>query len=466
MKGTLLAVLALFVISCNEQEPLEGKETRILLEAFELESGETLLSGLTSLRVIVLQDAVVARYFYFPATSSPGNGVTVNLPVGKYELLFIANGPGEKEVTCNIGDPLEKITLNLLKEGDAYREAPDFLTASKQVNVTMNKDAAITVPLARRVGKIRVTLTNLPPGIDSLAIELANAPASIPAGGKATGTGARVVKRVDYTRGSPSATAEIMTFPVAAGKAEIGVLYSIGPVTYRGFMKLSPAIEDNRVVAVAGKYLPTSPLGFAFSLQSWDEANVINGGSLELGDLDEVAADNTPAAGVPTGGNLLANAGFETWSADTLPAGWKYNRDGVNATARASVARVAEGKRACLLEPRSYIYQDVAVTERRCYRLRARVNSNTDAYKWRVFCTWRKTASSALPAAASAAIQTAEAGATDGWIDVFGNENKFRAPVGAKILRVEVRAYTAGDHALLANEGLCIDDLDVRLLAE
>ncbi|MDR0543864.1 MAG: FimB/Mfa2 family fimbrial subunit [Odoribacteraceae bacterium] len=464
MKGTFIVLFALFVMSCEKQELLDGKKTRVLLEAFELDSRETLVTNLSSLRVVVLQDNVVARYFSFPSTNL--SGVSVNLPVGRYDLLFIANGPEEKEVSCNVGDPVEKVSLKLLDEGDAHREASDFLTATRRVNVTINSEAAIPVSLARRVGKIRVSLTDLPANIDSLKIELSGAPSGVSADGSAAGNAASIVKRVAYAKGSPSATAEILTFPVAANKAEISVLYSIGHVTYRGFMKLSPAIEANRVVSVAGQYLPTSPRGFEFSVQTWDEANVVDGGSLEMGQLDDVAADNTPPAGVPAGNNLLANGGFETWEVDTLPAGWKYNRDGARGISRAATSRVAEGKYSCRLEPRSYIYQDVAVTERKCYRIRARVNSNTSLYKWRVFCTWRKTASSALPASSSAAIQTLESGVTTGWLDVFGNSDKFRAPVGANILRVEFRAYTSGDVEIPASEGVYIDAVDVRLLQE
>ncbi|MDR2414523.1 MAG: FimB/Mfa2 family fimbrial subunit [Odoribacteraceae bacterium] len=465
MKGTLLALLALILVSCNKQEDVEGKRATLLLEAFELESREILQAGISSLRVIALQDGIVARYYFYPAPNLPGNEFTVNLPLGKYDILVVANGPGEKEVSCNVGDPLEKVLLNLTKEGDAYREAPDFMTAIKQVNITTTRAAPIPVSLSRRVGKIKVALEELPAGIDSLRVELANVPSSAGASGGATGAVA-IVKRVNHVKGSSSATAEIMTFPVAAGKAEVGVLYSSGYITRRGFMKLAPAIDENRVVAVTGRYLPTSPLGFEFSAQGWDETNLVDGGALEMGELDEVFADNTPPAGVPTGSNLLVNGGFEAWDADTLPAGWKYNRDGAYASARASGARAMEGNFSCLLGPRSYIYQDVAVTERRCYQLQVHAFSNTELYKWRVFCTWRRTASSALPASSSTSVQSQEFGSTSSWMDPFNAQGLFRAPVGARFLRVELRAYSEGASIIPTNEGLFLDNLSLYLLAE
>ena len=203
-------------MSCEKQELLDGKTTRILLGAFELESRETLVASLSSLRVVVLQDNVVARYFPFPSTGLSGSGLSVNLPVGRYDLLFIANGPEEKEVSCNVGDPVEKVFLKLLDEGDARLEPSDFLTATKRVNVTINSEAAIPVSLERRVGKIRVSLTGLSPDIDSLKIELSGVPSGVSADGSAAGNAASIVKRVAYAKGSPSATAEILTFPVAA----------------------------------------------------------------------------------------------------------------------------------------------------------------------------------------------------------------------------------------------------------
>jgi hypothetical protein len=441
---------------------------KIRFEAFELGSREVLLTTFSSFRVIVVQDNVVARYFSFPAGSFSGNELSVNLPVGSYKLLFIANGPDEGEVACNIGDPLEKVLLNLLKKGDAYNEASDFLTAIKSVNITVDESPVpVPVVLRRRVGKIRVTLNALPAEIDSLKIELGNAPRSSPVDRKTTGPAVTILKRVEYVKGSGTASVDVMTFPIAANKAEVGVLYSIGHVTYRGFMTLSPAVDSNRVVTVTGTYLPTLARGFEFSVQAWDESNLVDGGSMNLGNHNEMVEDNTPPKGTPVGNNLLANGGFETWTGDALPANWSFNSDGENKTARKNTtpAYVVEGTASCLLGEKTYIYQDVPVTGRRCYQIRLKVNSNTSAYKWRVFCTWRRIASASL-SAASAAIQSSETGATAGWVEVFGNENKFRAPVEAKILRVEVRAYSAGSSSPDPAPGVYIDGFDVRLLEE
>jgi hypothetical protein len=465
MKKVFFALFVCILFACGEEEISGGKEVRLRFEAFELDSRAVLAAGFSSLRVIVLQDNVVVRYLSFPAGSFSGNELSVNLPVGRYKLLFIANGPEEKEVSCNVGDPLESVTLNLFKDGDAYREASDFLTASKQVNIAVGQEnVPISIALRRRVGKIRVTLNGLPSDVDSLKIELGNAPRSSSVNGKTMGSAVDILKRVPHVKGSGTATVDVMTFPIAANKAEVGVLYSIGHVTYRGFMTLTPAVDSNRVVTVTGNYVPALAQGFKFDVQSWDESTLVNGGSMSMGEHDDMVADNTPATGSPVGNNLLANGGFETWTGDA-PSGWSFDSGGANKTARknSATAFVAEGLSSCLLGERTYIYQDIPVTGRRCYQIRVKVNSNTSAYKWRVFCTWRRIASSSL-SSASAAIQSSEKGATGGWVDVFGSANKFRAPVEAKILRVEVRAYSAGSNVPGTGEGVYVDDLDVRLL--
>ncbi|MDR2130093.1 MAG: FimB/Mfa2 family fimbrial subunit [Odoribacteraceae bacterium] len=469
MKRLLLTLLVFCFVACDKEDLSDGKETTVRFEAFELGSREILTTTFSSLRVIVLQNNVVERYYSFSAGDLHGGELSLNLPIGSYKILFIANAPEEKEVSCSIGDSLEEVLLNLLKEGNEYREASDFLTAIKQVNITLNQgNTPLHVSLRRRVGKLRVTLNDLSNDIDSLKIELGNAPKSSSVDGKVMGSAVNILKRMEYTKGEATATADIMTFPIAANKAEIGVLYSIGHLTYRGFMTLTPAIDSNRIVTVTGNYIPTLEQGFEFDVQTWDETNLVDGGAMLLGAHNEVVADNTPPAGTPVGDNLLQNGGFETWPDTPSPTSWSFDKDGTHKTVRKNtdLAYVLEGNSSCLLEEQTYLYQDIPVTERRCYQIRMKVNSNTSAYKWRVFCSWRKTASSALPAAANAAIQQSETGATDGWVDVFGGENKFRAPVGATILRVEVRTYSPGNNPINSGEGIYIDDFDVRLLEE
>lgn len=461
-----LAILFLIsLLACNKEEATGGKETRIHFEALEFDSRAPLSTGFTAFRVIVLRDDIVTRYFHFAPGSFTGNDLTVHLPVGSYKILFIANGSDE-EVTCNTGDPLEKVLLNLCKEGDDYREAPDFLTAIKRVNIAVGQaNEPLPVSLRRGVGKIRVTLNGLPADIDSLKIELANVPRYSSVDGEVTGPTVNILKRVKHVKGNNSITTDIMTFPVAANKAEVNILYSIGHLTYRGFMKLAPAIDSNRVVVVTGNYLPTLAQRFEFDARAWDEANPVDGGSMDLDLHDELWEDNTPAAGRPVGENLLANGSFETWVNDSTPAAWKFSSNGANKSARVNTrpACIAAGGASCLLGERTYLYQDVTVTARKCYQVRVKVNSNTSAYKWRVLCTWLETASSRLP---STAMQGATTGTTGGWVDTFEKENKFRAPVGATILRVEARAYTAGNNVPAAGEGVYIDDCDVRLLEE
>ena len=52
-------------------------------------------------------------------------------------------------------------------------------------------------------------------------------------------------------------------------------------------------------------------------------------------------------------------------------------------------------------------------------------------------------------------------GATDGWVDIFDSKY-FRAPVGAKYLRIEFRGYSE----LGVGEGVMIDNLKVFKVIE
>jgi hypothetical protein len=463
----LLPLLLLF--SCAQDEPLDGKEVVFRFGAYGIDGQQISLTAFSSLRVVAVQDEVVRRVFSFSPEMFAGDKLTVTLPIGKYRLLFIANGPEDKAVSCAVGDPLENVLLNLVKEGSTYHEAADFLTAFKSVNITTGgSNTPLSISLERRVAKVRVTLNDLSPDIDSVKIELDHAPKSLSADGLAAGSAVTIAKRAVYVKGSGKATADLLTFPLAAGKAGVSVLYSIGHITYRGFMKLAPAVGANQVVVVTGKYVPAYSQGFLFDVQEWDERNPVNGGSVDLGSHDTPVEDNTPPAGLPVGDNLLMNGSFESWTGSKEATAWSLAKAGTGEEIRRNetAAHVAAGAFSCFVGPKTYIYQDIPVTGRRCYQIRLKVKSNTDAYKWRAFCSWRKTASTALPAAKNEVLHSSDMKTTDGWIEVFGNDNKFRAPIDANILRVEIRTYTADPDLLSPSTGVYLDAFDVRLLKE
>jgi hypothetical protein len=202
-------------------------------------------------------------------------------------------------------------------------------------------------------------------------------------------------------------------------------------------------------------------------VQDWN-GEIINGGNFEMLDSDEVIADNRPANGEPVGDNLLTNGGFESWT-EGMPASWGLNKEGKNnvITQNTVSEHLATGNSSVRLAHQTYFYQDIPVEERKCYQIKLKAKSTATSYKWRVHCTWRDTPSKQLPADLSEAIQTKEMGKTEGWQEIFSPNDKFRAPVGARILRIEVRTYSpTGNSTPGAEEGVYLDDCKVYLLQE
>lgn len=468
----LWLVLCLCVLTgCEKKELTSGKESTVRFAATTIEGNDLSSSSLSRLRIVALDETpAVFRIFSFDPGELTSGECSVVLPIGRYTLAFIANGEGDAEVSCDIGDTPGDIAMKLVKSGDNYLAASDFLTATGSVHLTRdNTPAPLAIDLERRIGKIRLDLTELPNTIDSMKLELRQAPTTLTFEGKTSGT-ATIIADMEFQPGGNTASGEVLSFPLAENKGEIGVLYTIDQVTYRGSLGLSPALSANRVISVSGSYTPSETQPARFTITDW-EGEVIDGGHFLISDSDEIVRDDRPITGSPSGSNLIGNGGFETWESSPLhPSGWVFDNAGTHATVTRNTHTdyLLQGSASARLEQSTYLYQNVPVTEGACYQIRLKVNANTSAYKWKVNCTWRKSAAASssglLSTAYNSLIQTGQLGATEGWVEPFGENNRFRAPYGAKFLRIEVRTYSIGNNVLADDEGIFLDDLEVYLL--
>lgn len=75
-------------------------------------------------------------------------------------------------------------------------------------------------------------------------MELKGVPYTSTVDGSKLGTANTILKKLAHVKGMRTCTAELLTFPVAANKAEIGILYTKNQVTYRGVMPMAPAIPS------------------------------------------------------------------------------------------------------------------------------------------------------------------------------------------------------------------------------
>ena len=223
-KLIFLLVIVCFCISCFMDEIITGQETHVSFST-TLAGSQTkdVNAAFSRLRIIAFDETNhVARLFSYSEEDLDGTDLSINLPIGNYDIAFIANGTDENEVSAKIGDQKEKILLKLLKTGENYRESSEFLSVIQRVNITENSPPApIAVHLQRRVGKVIVDLNDIDPDIDSIKVELKGVPYTSTVDGSKLGTANTILKKLTHVKGMRTCTAELLTFPVAANKAEI-----------------------------------------------------------------------------------------------------------------------------------------------------------------------------------------------------------------------------------------------------
>ena len=79
--------------------------------------------------------------------------------------------------------------------------------------------------------------------------------------------------------------------------------------------------------------------------------------------------------------------------------------------------------------------------------------------RWRCYCSWRKSKSTALEAEYNEEIRTLDyQRRTEGWVEVFPGR-VFQAPAEARLLRVELRTY---GEEWVYGEGVYVDDCSVE----
>ena len=453
-------------MSCFKDEIITGQETQVSFSTTLVGSQTKDVNTVFSrLRIIAFDETNhVARLFSYSEEELNGNNLSISLPIGNYDIAFIANGTDENEVSAKIGDLKEKILLKLLKTGENYREASEFLSVIQRVNIIENSPPdPIAIHLQRRVGKVIIELNDIDPDIDSIKVELKGVPYTSTIDGSKLGTANTILKKLAHVKGTRTCTAELLTFPFAANKVEIGILYTKNQVTYRGVMPMTPAIQANQIVRISGRFIPTTRQIFNFIIQDWDK-NIIDAGSqFTFDDNNSIVGDDRPITGNPTGPNLLTNGNFETWGTNPIiPASWNVTGGAHNVIHKNTDAAFSLSGNSARLEHQTYVYQDIPVTEGECFQIKLNVNSTATSYAWKVTSCWRK-ATTAL-SGFNEGLQTQERKATDGWIEALGANNKFRAPIGAKFLRIEIRTYSPGSKTPDPTEAVYLDNFEVRKL--
>lgn len=419
----LLGVLLFF--SCNRDERIAGKETQLVFMSNPLGDNTSLNHpAFQTLDLFAIdRDNRIVRHEHFTQNDLHENTLQTLLPLGRYRLACIANCSG---INFAPEGTLTTLLLHLPQNGGSFPEADDIQTALQSVSISENKDSSPVIFLSRRVGKLELTLNNIPEDIDNLNFDLSFVPSAINFTGTNTNTFGNISKPI--ARDAHTGHVELLSFPVRKNEATLSVTYRSGEKEKRKIIPFTESIDTNQITRIERDF-----------------------SELEEGGLQG------------NGTNLLENGDFEQWnSPGKEPDHWQFFKDGRDsAIIKVTGDKVHTKNQAAFLQGKTYLYQDIPVEASKRYEIKMFVNAPSSSFPWKYYCYWRKNKSTALPAENNKPIQAQSyQHQTDGWCNVF-NGRTFTAPGEAKLLRVEIRTY---GKAIIPEEGIYIDDFSVELV--
>lgn len=389
------------------------------------------------------------------------NGRSISLPYGTYRIVIVSNVSTPDEISFPANPHFQDVQLFLRSNAGLPDQASDLFIGESQVTIDDAFTGTVTLTLMRRVGMIRLILENIPSDARQIRWSVKNVPQRLNLEGIAGSETVTLIHDAAPTDGNRSSSNELLLFP-GGSKPEIRIEWQCDTLSYSAGIVATNNIYANKITVVKGTF-PTEQvqeeIAFSISSQEW-ESTVIDGGWFDL-----VPSQNPDE---PQTANLLLNGDFELWEASPngagdpdlglVPSGWKFYASGTTGSDKIA-CRVAEpltpGAYAVRLEGKSCLYQDIAVTPGKSYRISLPVYSPNSSTRWRYYSSWRQSASTGGLSEESAPLQTTSyLGVNERYTNVYAGKI-FTAPAGAALLRVEVRSYDPR----VAGEGLYLDNV-------
>lgn len=389
------------------------------------------------------------------------NQRSITLPYGTYRIIIVSNLTTPDEIGFPENPRFQDVQLFLRTNSGLPDQASDLFIGESQVTIDDTFTGTVTLTLMRRVGMIRLILENIPSNAQQIRWSVKNVPQHLNLEGIAGSETVTLTHVTAPASGDRSSTNELLLFP-GSSRPEIRIDWQCDSLSYSAGIVASDYIYANKITVVKGTF-PTEQveeeMAFSISSQAW-ESTVVDGGWFDL-----VPTQN-PDGGIIA--NLLHNGDFELWEAGTngagdpvlgvVPSFWKFYASGTTGSDKIA-CRVEQtttpGAYAVRLEGKSCLYQDIAVTPGKSYRISLPVYSPNSSTRWRYYSSWRQSASVGGLSEESAPLQTTSyLGVNDHYTNVYAGKT-FTAPAGATLLRIEVRSYDPR----VAGEGLYIDNV-------
>lgn len=446
-----LVIIGMIVASCSWSEERETEQVVLGLDSRGVSNGE-----MESLMLLIFDSGKLGQIIDVGTAEREFGSITFSLMPGEYQLWAVANA-SDANLDASLGCSISEVKLKFIKSGDYYAGDSDFWTGTTKLTVANDGVNSATVALERRVAKLKATVTNIPDEVDNIYMRVSGTPTNEWLDGSKQGTKSDVGSEMDYDIGTGEATAEVLLFP--AESVSLNIYYEIDNVVRMGTMSIETPLIANSVLSVGATFGLTEDFQLSFTTPVWGETTQLPDDFTLIGS-ETVVQDNRPVLGVPSSVNLISNGNFEYWTGG-MADNWKF-QDCQDST----VVRVDQGvlseSYALRVDGKTYLSQDIPVEERKGYMIQLNANCLNPDYKWKCTCAWYKTASTMVGADFNEGIQTKDYQyATDGWVDIFDSKY-FRAPVGAKYLRIEFRGYSE----LSVGHGVIIDNFNVYEVIE
>ncbi len=446
-----LAIIGMVVASCNWNDDSGRERVTLGLDSRAVTNGE-----MQSLKLLIFDNGKLGQVIDVGQSDMELGVASFALMPGEYTLWAVANG-ADGNIEASLGSTLSEVKLKFTKSNNYYAGDCDFWTGSTTLSVTTNGVNSAKVTLERRVSKVKTTVTNIPEEVENIYMRVSGTPTNVTLDGTKQGTKSDVGAEMDFDMGNGTATGEILLFP--AESAELNIYYEIGGVVRMGTVKIDTPIVANSVLSIGATFGLTEDFNLSFTTPVWGETTELPDEFTFVGS-ETVVMDNRPVVGTPSSVNLVANGNFEYWTGG-MADNWKFQDCQDSTVVRVEQGALSESY-ALRVDGKTYLSQDIPVEERKGYMIQLNVKCLNPDYKWKCTCAWYKTASTMVGAEFNEGIQTKDYQyATDGWVDIFDSKY-FRAPVGAKYLRIEFRGYSE----LSVGEGVIIDNFKVYEVIE
>lgn len=452
MKKVITLVMAMAVCACHRDlEPWSesAKEQEVAMYVRTTRTSTTTPPAGCQLFLFDSQNRLTA--YTIPSSGiKEDNRFQVEIPEGRYTGYCIANSDTPDLWEYAAGSTPSKVFVSLRQNGVYRQEAGDYLLGKSEFTVGNKNPEPILFDVERKVGCLRVIVENIPDWMNDLHIRVSDIPSKMNILGKYSGETVTVTKAAEQPDESGRSVTDLLVFP--PGKSStLSLAYKAGVAAENTPAHTIDSILPNRITEVRAIFRSTGntrQIDFSTGILEWDET-IIRGEDWYI-ELPEA-----PCEGSGNGINLAQNGGFEEESPDGIPAGWKLDGGGSDKKTSLVTTPVLEGDKAARLEGKTYLYQDIEVTEGQCYQLHLFVNSPSDEVKWRHWGTWMAGSSNLNSDAIRSSSYRYR---TDGYEDVYAG-NIFKSPAGATKLRIEIRSYS---DLSVTREGLYVDAVRVE----